>query len=334
MKRQIHSAFAVCLLLGANSADAADTNSETNAPTLTAALTIPAAHREVSDVATFGDMGVLFSVGQTREVKFWDLQTGRPVRELPMNTPGRALAFSPSGKLLAAGGGEFARNIFQGGITIWDTETWKEVRQISFTSADVNVLAFLDEKILVSAGLNGARVWNVETGNLEKHVPTDTAILAMDLSKDRTQFAIATFSTNCYLLDSKNWSFVKTFAYPPGANGTEPRAITFAQSDQRVLAGGTGFQGWVVATAKSGGSIPFKFSILACAKLDDRWVVAGGGEPRQEGHIWLCDVQKTAVQQELRAHGDRLRAIGVNMRKSVVITGAADGSIRTWNVKR
>jgi len=118
--------------------------------------TIANAHpKGVAALAVFDESRLLMSTGHSREVKIWEVKSGKLVRELPMQSAGRALAFSPSGKLVAAGGGEFAEGEYRGGITTWNTADWKEVRSISLQGADVNALAFVSEETLISGGHSG-----------------------------------------------------------------------------------------------------------------------------------------------------------------------------------
>src|SRR5207248_1382686 len=87
-----------------------------------------------------------------------------------------ALAYSPNGRILAAGGGDDP-------VRLWDTDTGKEIRTLKETW--VNALAFTPRgSVIATAGaFKIIRLWEVATGKeankLEGHA---TAVKAMALS--------------------------------------------------------------------------------------------------------------------------------------------------------
>ena len=126
-------------------------------------------------VAFGADGRRLAGVNEEHDVRLWDAVTGKLLRRLP--GPGRALycvAFSPDGRLLAAGSGEhgFRRN---GDVRVWETETGQVLHTLRGHLELVASVAFSpDGRRLASAGLDQIiKVWDVKTGrealNLRGH---------------------------------------------------------------------------------------------------------------------------------------------------------------------
>lgn len=93
-------------------------------------------------------------VSASRQVVFWDLETGaRKVALQPRAGLFRAVALSLDGSRLAAGGAD-------GMITIWDLESMQEVATLSGHTRPLMDMRFLpDGNTLVSVSVNDVRVW-------------------------------------------------------------------------------------------------------------------------------------------------------------------------------
>jgi WD40 repeat protein len=120
----------------------------------------------------------LLAVGAAGRVTLWALENGRPAGRSPLagfrptqrptdNIQVRALAFSPDGKLLAAGG-------LNGMVTVWDTLSYSTVAGFRAhnrgrtwgSDSPVNALVFgRDARTLFSAGDDGiVRGWDAHSG--------------------------------------------------------------------------------------------------------------------------------------------------------------------------
>jgi WD40 repeat protein len=97
-------------------------------------------------------------------VTIWDVSSGKQLHALPTRqAPGRAVALSPDGKLVAAGD---TRTRADGCIRIWEVESGDFVRLITGVEGVLTALAFTpDGQSLVSASRHSAlQVWEVATG--------------------------------------------------------------------------------------------------------------------------------------------------------------------------
>jgi WD40 repeat protein len=99
-------------------------------------------------------------------VKVWDYATHQIVKTLP---PASRLAFSPDGKILAAGS---TYNTFK----LWNVETGQEMRKLD-NSGEVVCLSFSPDGQTVAAGNWAGEVqrWNVGTGERLSPLPGHTA---------------------------------------------------------------------------------------------------------------------------------------------------------------
>jgi len=99
--------------------------------------------------------------GKRRAVRVWDVATGKELVELASQRgEAKSIAFSPDGKLLAAG--------FESGtLRVWDVASGKQVRSIIADSTATNAVQFLpDNKTLLSAGISDAvHFHDVTTGD-------------------------------------------------------------------------------------------------------------------------------------------------------------------------
>ena len=114
----------------------------------------------IRSLALHPDGRVLATVGEEREVRLWDAETGMQIG-LPLTGSKDTLvcvAFSRDGELLAAGG-------FDNIVRVWkwktDTKPWQEL-----TGASTSIFAVLfsdDDRTLYSGDGAGVRLWDVET---------------------------------------------------------------------------------------------------------------------------------------------------------------------------
>jgi WD40 repeat protein len=105
-------------------------------------------------------------------VRFWDAQSGRLLRSLPMSNRDPwwlRMALSPDGKTLATGGG------------LWDTDTGKRLTRLPEHPGGVAALAFSpDGKLLASGGWDSTvLLWDVGHARLE-HLWTELAAADAD----------------------------------------------------------------------------------------------------------------------------------------------------------
>jgi WD40 repeat protein len=124
-------------------------------------------------------------------IELIDVEKAEPIRSFAHPNVVFAAAFSPDGKLLAAGGYDSPKYF----IRIWDVESGKEVRKLNGHSGGVRTLAFLpDGMTLASGGDDGRfRLWDVATGQERRNVKLDDSrrVRSVAVAPDGKSLAVA-----------------------------------------------------------------------------------------------------------------------------------------------
>ncbi len=171
-------------------------------PPLGASLATPAPNASLPDIQpqvpvvspvgslVFALDGKLLAVGGYKEVKLLDAAGGKTVATLSGHADMvRALAFSPDGKWLVAGGGLPARS---GEIKIWDVQTHQLIRTMSgHQDCIYSVAVSPDGKLIASSSYDKLiKLWEADTGKelrtLKDHID---AVFAVTFSPDGKRLA-------------------------------------------------------------------------------------------------------------------------------------------------
>jgi WD40 repeat protein/serine/threonine protein kinase len=161
-----------------------------------------------STAAVFSPDGRLFLTGGaagTGELahkgaaRLWDVATGRPLREFPLETFVDSVAFSPDGQWIATGGGR------PGAARLWNAATGAPVGSDLKHEGWVRSVDFsADSRRLLTAGFDHtARVWSVPEGlRLAPPVSHDGRIRIAAFSPDASLFATGSFDHTARIWDT------------------------------------------------------------------------------------------------------------------------------------
>ena len=137
---------------------------------------------QVKDVAFSPDGQILATAGQ--HVKLWDVSNQTEVATLPHAGYVWALAFSPNGRLLAAGDGD-------GTVKIWDVQTRQIITQLAGDTDAVYAVTFSsDGRTLATAGYHGKiTLWIVSNWAPLGTLQNSGTAFALDFSPDSKTLA-------------------------------------------------------------------------------------------------------------------------------------------------
>ncbi|WP_326769633.1 serine/threonine-protein kinase [Streptomyces sp. NBC_01591] len=130
------------------------------------------------------------------EVPLWDVRSGRKVKDLvvgagkgsSMNAV-RSVAFSPDGRILAAGyGGEL-----KGGVVLFDTSSWSPIATLPLNDTDafgVTTVAFAPDGRTLAGTFGGIALWDVAARKLTARIGAAAdQIQSMAISPDGSAVA-------------------------------------------------------------------------------------------------------------------------------------------------
>jgi WD40 repeat protein len=268
--------------------------------------------------AVFSPDGLLLAKENGKDIKIWNLQTGREERRLKdFKGEPNTIAFSPDGRSLAVAvtkyyhesEGNVINVIGSSEIQIFEVQTWEKVLQLPNVGM-VNSLAFEpDGKLLVIGGLiheqagavPGVKLWNLQNKTTAIfHTGGEDFGRAVDLlaiSRNGGLLALRSGPDIVQVLDTQTWKVKYTFDANSDVNNERP-ASRFLLSLNRVMA---------VAFSRDGKTLT--------------------GEVEGSG-IKLWDPRTGEVRKRIAEHEDAISIVEVSANGNKAAELGEDGTIR------
>jgi WD40 repeat protein len=248
-----------------------------------------------------------------------------PVGPLP---PVAAVAFSPDGKLLAAG--------VYGRVTVWDLTTGKPAKVLTNVLGAVNDLKFSpDGKTLAVAGgqpsargdlrLFDTKEWRL-TASLGGHLDT---VSCVSWSPDGTKLASASFDKTVRLWDVKAAKVLHTFT----GHSDFVYAIAFSPKGDWYATASKDKTGRVVDAATGTSKLTFSGTdqeVVAVAVRPDGLQVATGGADAQ---VTWWDAKTAERVKRVAGPAGGTHELAIDPKGQLAAAAGADGTVRLYNPK-
>jgi hypothetical protein len=234
------------------------------------------------------DGKTLFSAGDDRTVRVWELLTGTVLQQLRGHEATvTSLAHSADGKVLASGGRD-------GSICLWDPRTGKLLRRCTGHRRNVLALSFsLDGRFLVSASYDRTlRIWDVASARMLAQVEAHAdAVSCVSFSPDGQTLASGGHDAMVRIWNvSADGKTIRPVHHLRDAGRSEVTGLSFCMGG-RLLASVTTYstirmrdpvRGEILRLA----NFPYGSVLVLAASADGRTLAAAG----LGGRLGLCEV--------------------------------------------
>jgi WD40 repeat protein len=275
-------------------------------------------------------------------VRLWDAQTGRLLRRL--SDPAdqiMAVALSPDGRRVAAGGGS---PYGKGVVHVWDAASGTPVWSVGDHAAEVLAVAFApDGSSLASAGADGLiQLRDAGTGSLARTLSSHVrGATSLAFAADGAALACGGSDGTTFLWETRTGLLVRTFRPAYSQAGT-------IEDDRPITAIALSRDGGTLATCTAGVNQTFsepvriwdvrtgelrrefsepKISGRPMSLSPDGAILATGGKSVQ-----LWDARTGKPLRQLLGHLKRTQSITFSTDGRLVVSGGSYGTTNAWEV--
>ncbi len=229
------------------------------------------------------------------------------------------LAYSPDGKILAAGGGTDP-------VRLWDAETGKPIRVLKDVWAMALAFSPNGNYLATAGGYKTVRVWEVASGRelfvLKGHT---AAVKALAFSPDSTLLASGGGDKTVRLWNVTNGNPEAVYE----GHGDEVNAVAFAR-DGKTIASGSGDRTVRIWNGKPARVLDAGCAVQALAYSPDGSTLASAGD---DNLVRVWDPKNLKEIRKLTGHKDTVVSLAFADNKTL-FSGGLDRTVRRWDVDK
>ena len=261
-------------------------------------------------------------------IQVFDASTGQVQRNMTGHTGCvRTVAFSPGGDLVVSGSMDTT-------IKIWSAITGEMRADLNGHTGCVRSVAFsADGSTFVSGSEDcTVKLWNTITGRMQANLNTDF-VNSVAFSPDGRTVISGSRDGTVKMWDTATTELRHEVTDPDAQrpNYVGITSVAFSRDGSRVVSGSETISIWNVITGRQelrfGYYSVFNYPTSVIFSSDGRWVIAGSSTRIQ---VW--NAYTGEMHAELKGHSGRVSSLAVSSDGSRIISGAADRTIRIWNM--
>jgi WD40 repeat protein len=273
----------------------------------------------------FSPDGTRVVTDNDKSVKVWDVQTGREV--LTLNVDSTAVAFSPDGQqIVTASGGNTAQ--------VWDARTGRKLLKLKGHSGSVSSVAFSrnGQQIVTWSHFNSptVKVWDVQTGRESMALKSHPEPLASSAFSPDGQRVVTTVGSDPRTVTVKVWE-VQTGRELLALKGFTASVflVAFSPDGQRIMTvSAQEAKVWDAQTGQEILTLRHTDVVYSAAfSPDGQRIVTGSGD--KTAKVW--DARTGTAILTLKGHEGRVFTVAFSPDGERIVTFSQDGTLKVWD---
>jgi eukaryotic-like serine/threonine-protein kinase len=297
----------------------------------------PAHADSVLSVAFHRDGKHLASRGADMKLKVWDLTaTGQPVWTEPCDAVRKfgtayTVAFSPDGRLLAAGIGT------DGVVRVWDWKNRQLLHNLPGHDLHSTPVAFSGDGRLATATFrNGLKLWDPETGILLRTTDAHRhPVSALAFSPDGEWLASASFGRTVKLSNSRTGALLTTFDLHTG----NVECVAFSLNGRRLASAGEDktVRLWDTTTGQEVLGLRGHTDRCGCVAFSPDGQRLASASADGTIRIWdatpLREDERGQETLTFKEHSDEIRSVAFSPNDQRIASAGSDGLVKVWDAQ-